>query len=59
MKATSRLDSYLTNMKKPWEKEQKPAEAKSTIGFVECYIQKDPNEFRFEKLWSKSFHHQV
>jgi hypothetical protein len=58
MNVTSRVDSYLTNMKLPWEKEL-PQGAMITVGAVECYIQKDKSEFKFDKLWTKTFQTQV
>lgn len=58
MSVTSRVDSYLTNMKMPWEKDQ-PKGALVTVGTVECYIQQDLGVFKFEKLWTKTFQVQV
>jgi len=58
MSVTSRVDSYLTNMKMPWEKElQKGAHV--TVGTVECYVQQDLSTYKFEKLWTKTFQVQV
>jgi len=42
----------------PWEKEL-PAGSMVTVGAVECYIQKDKDELKFEKLWTKTFQSQV
>lgn len=56
MSVATRMDSYLTNMKMPWEKKA-PKHAVATVGAVECYIQgkmKD-GSMKFEKLWTKTF----
>lgn len=58
MSMTSRVDSYLTNMKMPWEKEQQKG-ALVTVGTVECYVQQDLSTYKFEKLWTKTFQTQV
>jgi WD40 repeat protein len=58
MSVTSRVDSYLTNMKMPWEKEL-PTGGMVTVGAVECYIQKDKDEINFDKVWTKTFQSQV
>jgi len=59
MSVTSRVDSYLTNMKMPWEKEVPPGTT-VTVGAVECYLQTGKLEdVKFEKLWTKTFQTQV
>lgn len=59
MSVTSRVDSYLTNMKMPWEKEVPPGTT-VTVGAVECYLQTGKlEEVKFEKLWTKTFQTQV
>jgi len=54
MSVTSRVDSYLTNMKMPWEKELPPG-TMVTVGAVECYSQPFEDEYKFDKLWTKTF----
>ena len=60
MSATSRVDSHLTNMKMPWEKEV-PKNTLITVGAVECYLQTTGIDDgpKFEKLWTKTFQTQV
>ena len=58
MSVTSRVDSYLTNMKMPWDKELSVATL-VTVGSVECFIQSNRGEIKFDRLWSKSFQTQV
>jgi len=60
MSVTSRVDSYLTNMKLPWEKSL-PSGTLVTVGAVECYLQKKElnEEIKFDKLWTKTFQSQV
>ena len=58
MSVTSRVDSYFTNMKLPWEKEPDKAEL-VPVGTIECYLQADPSVYKFEKLWTKTFQVQV
>eukprot|EP01017_Pseudomicrothorax_dubius_P008347 TRINITY_DN12737_c0_g1_i1.p1 TRINITY_DN12737_c0_g1~~TRINITY_DN12737_c0_g1_i1.p1 ORF type:complete len:513 (+),score=109.16 TRINITY_DN12737_c0_g1_i1:83-1621(+) len=53
----TRMDSYITNIKLPWEKG--PNVLVSVVGVVECLLLTDSAEFRFEKLWSKNFGSQV
>ena len=36
MSVATRMDSYLTNMKMPWERNA-PTHAVATVGAVECY----------------------
>jgi len=60
MSVASRVDSYVTNMKLPWEKDV-PKGTLVTVGAVECYLQKEDieNEIKFEKLWVKTSQSQV
>lgn len=60
MKVVSRVDSYITNMKMPWEKEV-PKGSLVTVGAVECYLQStsDDGGLKFDKLWTKTFQTQV
>jgi hypothetical protein len=59
MSVTSRVDSYLTNMKMPWEKEVPPGTT-VTVGAVECYLLNGKLEdVKFEKMWTKTFQTQV
>lgn len=59
MNVTTRVDSYISNIKMPWDhKENK--EVGTAVGIVECYaVSGAPLELKFEKLWSKSFFTQV
>lgn len=57
MNVASRVDSYLTNMKLPWEKDLPPVIV--SVGAVECYIQDNLNEFKFDRVWTKTFSCQV
>jgi hypothetical protein len=50
MSVTSRVDSYITNIKLPWGKESHK-EGAAAVGSVECYKQiGSQSEFKFEKL---------
>ena len=53
MSAISRLDSKLTNMKMPWEKDAPPVIV--TVGAVELFGQISNDIFKYERLWTKSF----
>jgi len=58
MSVTSRVDSYITNIKIFGKDSHK--EGAAAIGSVECYKQiGSQSEFKFEKLWSKMFMTQV
>lgn len=57
MNVASRVDSYLTNMKLPWEKDLPPVIV--SVGAVECYLQENPNEYKFDRVWTKTFPCQV
>lgn len=50
MSITTRVDSYLTNMKMPWEKTAPPVIM--GVSALECYIETGG---KYERLWSKSF----
>jgi len=50
MSLTTRVDSYLTNMKMPWEKEQPPVIM--GVSAIDCFVE---SSGKYEKLWSKSF----
>jgi WD40 repeat protein len=58
MSVTSRLDSQLTNMKMPWEKELPPGTL-VTVGAIECYIQASIGELKFDRLWTKTYQTQI
>lgn len=49
MNIASRVDSYISNRK---------GEVKSSVGLLECY-ECEENDFKLNKLWSKSFASQV
>lgn len=53
MNVASRVDSYLTNMKLPWEKEAPPTLL--SVGALECYILISETEFKFDRIWSKTY----
>lgn len=58
MSVTSRVDSYITNIK-IWGKDEHK-EGSAAVGAVECYKQiGNQSEYKFEKLWSKAFQTQV
>jgi hypothetical protein len=59
MSVGSRFDSYLTNMKLPWDDKNVDKQKKMTVGAVECYIQKDKNDYKFERAWTKTFPTQM
>ena len=50
MSLTTRVDSYLTNLKMPWEKEEPPVIM--SVAAVDCFVESNG---KYEKLWSKSF----
>jgi len=56
MNIASRVDSYISNLKKPW---QDANVITSSVGLLECYISKKEDKFTFNRLWSKSFGSQV
>ena len=56
MSVLSRMDSYLSNAKLPWDREDKPA-CVASVGVLECYVEK--KKFEFQKLWSKKFAFQA
>jgi hypothetical protein len=53
MNIASRMDSYLTNMKMPWEKEAMPTLL--SVGGLECFFEKQDGSFEFERIWSKTY----
>ncbi len=55
MNVANRVDQYLTNMKMPWEKVAPPVII--SVANLELYVQS--GDFKFEKLWSKSFKAQA
>ena len=58
MNVASRVDSYLTNIKMPWHKDD--IKKGAIVGAVECYIHNGVHDnLKFQKLWIKSFHTQV
>eukprot|EP01016_Furgasonia_blochmanni_P016033 TRINITY_DN1907_c0_g2_i1.p1 TRINITY_DN1907_c0_g2~~TRINITY_DN1907_c0_g2_i1.p1 ORF type:complete len:431 (-),score=134.84 TRINITY_DN1907_c0_g2_i1:297-1589(-) len=57
MNVASRVDSYLTNMKLPWEKDLKTTVV--TVGAVECYLCTSKTELRFDRSWSRTFPSQL
>lgn len=57
MNVASRMDAYLTNMKMPWEKEAPPTLL--SVGALECWAQTSESEYKFERLWSKTFPKQA
>ncbi len=61
MNVASRVDSYLSNITMKWGKDkQGDKENKTMVGAVECYKQQGSfGEYKFEKLWTKSFTSQV
>lgn len=56
MSTISRINSYLTNTKMPWEDEDIP-ETLIAVGTVECWV--NMGEYRYEKMWSKIYHAQA
>lgn len=50
MNIVHRVDSYLTNMKMPWEKVSPPVIM--SVASLECYVE---TAKKYEKLWSKNF----
>lgn len=58
MNVASRVDSYLSNMKMPWDREDKPL-CVSSVGVLECYLERKNEKFTFDKLWSRGFASQA
>lgn len=56
MNVASRIDSYLTNMKLPWEKPDPKAPIIS-VGALGCYTK--VKDWKFKKLWKKLFSAQA
>lgn len=59
MNIASRVDSYLSNMKKPWQDESRINVVSSSVGILECHLSQDPEKFVYKKQWAKSFSSQV
>lgn len=57
MNVASRMDAYLTNMKMPWEKDAPPTLL--SVGALECWAQTSDTEYKFDRLWSKTFPKQA
>ena len=57
MNVASRVDAYLTNIKFPWEKDL--PDVIVSVGVLECYILKDKDEWKFERVWVKTFNSQA
>eukprot|EP01015_Nassula_variabilis_P037551 TRINITY_DN9961_c0_g1_i3.p2 TRINITY_DN9961_c0_g1~~TRINITY_DN9961_c0_g1_i3.p2 ORF type:complete len:129 (-),score=20.28 TRINITY_DN9961_c0_g1_i3:58-444(-) len=53
----SRVDSYLTNMKLPWEKQL--AITVVSVGALELHIRVSEDELKFQKTWFKNYPTQV
>jgi len=60
MSVASRVDSYLANIKMPWDNKENKEESARTVGAAECYIVTGAiQDSKFERLWTKSFSTQV
>jgi len=57
MNVASRMDAYLTNIKFPWEKDL--PDVIISVGVLECYIQPNKDEWKFDRIWVKTFNCQV
>lgn len=57
MNVASRVDAYLTNIKFPWEKDL--PDVIVSVGILECYVLRDPVEWKFERIWVKTFNVQA
>ena len=58
MSAISRIDSYVTNMNLPWEKNK--GQVLLSVGVLEVWVQsKKQDGFSFDRLWAKSFKSQA
>lgn len=57
----SRLDSYLTNLNMPWEKNVDKDQALLAVGSLEAWgrVKKGSDLFYYEKLWIKTFKSQA
>lgn len=59
MNIASRVDSYLSNMKKPWQDESKANIVNSSVGILECHLAQTNEKFEYKKAWTKSFSSQA
>jgi hypothetical protein len=59
MNALSRVDSYLTNLKMPWDKSED--QVLLSVGILEAWLQskKGKDDYAYERLWSKNFKSQA
>lgn len=57
MNTISRINSYITNTKMPWEGEEIP-ETLIAVGTVECWVSLS-QPFKYEKIWAKIYHAQA
>lgn len=57
----SRIDSYLTNIPMPWDKNVKKDEALLAVGGLEAWgrVKRGGDKFYYEKLWLKTLKSQV
>eukprot|EP00743_Colponemidia_sp_Colp-15_P004312 GILK01004652.1.p1 GENE.GILK01004652.1~~GILK01004652.1.p1 ORF type:complete len:535 (+),score=60.10 GILK01004652.1:42-1646(+) len=58
MSPTSRMDSYLTNIQMPWEKNNTATPSIVAIGGFACYAQ-TRNTWQFDKLWTQKLPQQA
>jgi len=58
MNAVSRVDSYITNLKMPWDKSDKE-EIFFSVGRLEMYIIKDHKKFKFQLAFGLPFGSQA
>jgi hypothetical protein len=59
MNAISRVDSYLTNLRMPWDKGDD--QVLLSVGILEAWAEskKGREEYTYERLWSKNFKSQA
>ena len=57
MNIASRIDSYLTNLRMPWEKKEPNTAPIVCVGALGCYLQ--VKDYKYKKLWKKLFSVQV
>lgn len=55
MDTASRFESYLTNLRMPWEEKKTEEDAFAVVGTIECYVVKDKEKMVCEKVWSKPY----
>ena len=53
MNTISRINSYLTNTKMPWEGEEIP-ETLLAVGSVECWVNLG-EPYKFDRIWAKIY----